>query len=68
LFVKPGLMPSEFSRWLHDAFLNRQAADYGAERPMTTADVEGLLDRARDFVVGERERLERSPSQTRGEE
>ena len=31
LYVKPALLPKDFSRWLHDAFLNRQATDYGAE-------------------------------------
>ena len=27
LYIKPALLPTDFSRWLHDAFLNRQAAD-----------------------------------------
>jgi uncharacterized protein (UPF0332 family) len=30
MYVKPELLRKEFSRWLHEAFLHRQAADYGA--------------------------------------
>jgi uncharacterized protein (UPF0332 family) len=30
LYVKPALFRPELSRWLHDAFLRRQTADYGS--------------------------------------
>jgi uncharacterized protein (UPF0332 family) len=30
LYVKPSLLPKDLSRCLHDAFVNRQAAEYGA--------------------------------------
>jgi uncharacterized protein len=59
-FVKPGLLPTEFSRWLHDAFLNRQAADYGAELTLASEDIERLLSRAGDFVAGVRDLLKNS--------
>jgi uncharacterized protein (UPF0332 family) len=36
-FIKPGLLPKDFSRWLHEAFLNRQAADYGSELKLVPA-------------------------------
>jgi uncharacterized protein len=58
LFVKPGLLPRELSQWLHDAFLNRQAADYGAELALTRSEVECVLGHAREFVAGVRRHLD----------
>lgn len=52
LYVRPTLLPKEFSRWLHDAFLHRQAADYGVELSVSRDEIELLLARARDFVAG----------------
>jgi uncharacterized protein len=57
LYVKPALVPKEFSRWLHDAFLNRQAADYGSELTLSPDDIETLLAHARDFLAGVRQYL-----------
>jgi uncharacterized protein (UPF0332 family) len=57
LYVRPALLPKEFSRWLHDAFLNRQAADYGSDLKLSTEDIEALLVHARDFLAGVRQHL-----------
>ena len=63
LYVKPGLIPREFSRWLHDAFLTRQAADYGTELTLSRDEMEGLIGHAREFVTGVRRYLDaKSPS------
>ena len=63
LYVKPELLPREFSRWLHDAFLNRQSADYGAEVALARDEIDTLLSHARDFLAGVRRLLETSPPQ-----
>jgi len=57
LYVKPALLPRDFSRWLHDAFLNRQAADYGAELNLSREDIDALVAHARDFLAGVRQFL-----------
>jgi uncharacterized protein (UPF0332 family) len=65
LYVKPALLPKDFSRWLHDAFLNRQAADYGSELKLSHEDIEVLVAHARDFLAGIRQFLGPSgPSRT----
>jgi uncharacterized protein (UPF0332 family) len=58
LFVKSGLLPREFSQWLHDGFSNRQAADYGVELVHIPLEVESLLAHAREFVAGVRRHLQ----------
>lgn len=60
-YVKPALFRKEFSRWLHEAFLHRQAADYGAELTLTRDEIDGLLANAREFVGGVREYLDTIP-------
>ena len=57
LYVKPALLPRDFSRWLHDAFLNRQAADYGSELNLSQEDIDALVAHARDFLAGVRQFL-----------
>ena len=52
LYVKPALLPKEFSRWLHDAFLHRQAADYGVDLSISRDEIETLLAHAREFLAG----------------
>jgi len=64
LFIKPEALPREFSRWLHDAFLSRQAADYGSELTLARADLDSLLAHARDFVAGVRTYLTSSAPRT----
>ena len=55
--MKPALLPKEFSRWLHEAFLQRQSADYGAEVDLSSDEIATLLTRARDFLAGVRRHL-----------
>ena len=50
LYVKPEVFRADLSRWLHKAFLHRQAADYGAEQTLTRPEIEALIVQARDFV------------------
>jgi len=57
LYVKPALLPRDFSRWLHDAFLNCQAADYGSELNLSREDIDALVAHARDFLAGVRQFL-----------
>ena len=57
LYVKPALLPRDFSRWLHDAFLNHQAADYGSELNLSREDIDALVAHARDFLAGVRQFL-----------
>jgi uncharacterized protein (UPF0332 family) len=64
-YIKSALLPQEFSRWLHEAFLNRQAADYGAELALSRDEIDRLLAHARDFLSGVREYLETNAPQTR---
>ena len=61
LYVKPALLPKEFSRWLHDAFLNRQSVDYGAEVSLSGDEIDMLLSHARDFLAGVRSYLDANP-------
>ena len=63
LYVRPALLPKDFSRWLHDAFLNRQAADYGSELTLSREDIDALLTHARDFLAGVRQHLDASALQ-----
>ncbi len=63
LYIKPALLPKDFSRWLHDAFLNRQAADYGSELTLSREDIDGLLAHARDFLAGVHQYLGIQPLQ-----
>jgi uncharacterized protein (UPF0332 family) len=57
LYVKTALLPKDFSPWLHDAFLNRRAADYGSELTLSREDIDALLAHARDFLAGVRQFL-----------
>lgn len=58
-FVKPGVLPKDFSRWLHDGFSERQDADYGTDFGRTVADASESVRRAREFVAGVRDLLRR---------
>jgi uncharacterized protein (UPF0332 family) len=51
LYVKPEVFRADLSRWLHKAFLHRQAADYGAEQTLTRPEIEALIAQAREFVA-----------------
>jgi uncharacterized protein (UPF0332 family) len=58
-FVKPSTLPKDFSRWLHDAFSERQEADYGTDFGRTAEDAAESVRRAREFVAGVRDLLKR---------
>lgn len=60
-YVKPALFRKEFSRWLHEAFLHRQAADYGGELALSRDEIDNLLSNAREFVAGVRQYLDAHP-------
>lgn len=49
-FIKSNLLPKDLSRWLHDAFEQRQNADYGSEFSLSSAAVSQLIENARTFV------------------
>lgn len=59
-FVKPGTLPKDFSRWLHEAFSERQDADYATEFQRTIAEAEELNKHARQFLTEVRSLLARS--------
>jgi uncharacterized protein (UPF0332 family) len=61
VYVKPALLRKEFSRWLHEAFLRRQAVDYGAEADLSRDEIDTLLAHAREFLAGVRQYLEAHP-------
>ncbi len=50
-YVKPQLFSQELSRSLHQAFLHRQAADYGTEQHLSKDAIQTLLTHAREFVA-----------------
>ena len=60
-YVKPAVFRKEFSRWLHAAFLHRQAVDYGAEVALTRDEIDLLLAHAREFLSGVRQHLDAHP-------
>ena len=60
LYVKPEVFRADLSRWLHKAFLHRQAADYGAEQTLTRPEIEALVEEAREFVGEVRGHFNRS--------
>jgi len=51
-YVKPGIFPKEFSKWLHDAFNLRQRSDYTVQYIPSSEEAENLLMQARSFVDG----------------
>lgn len=59
-YIKPGTLPRDFSRWLHDAFTYRQNADYGTEFAMTRESIRELAHNAESFVAGVTEHLRAS--------
>lgn len=50
-FVKTGTFGKELSKWLHEAFQERQRADYAELSVVTVDDAERALDHARLFVM-----------------
>lgn len=52
IYVKPGVLPKDFSRWLHEAFNQRQTADYATEFRLSADALRQLLQHAGAFVHG----------------
>jgi uncharacterized protein (UPF0332 family) len=50
-YSKPAVLPRELSVWLHDAFTQRNKADYAEEFTLTRAAIDELLSHAREFVT-----------------
>lgn len=50
-FVKPGLVPKEFHKWLQAAFTKRQVSDYEFIATVDEADVAGLQRNAEQFLA-----------------
>lgn len=50
-FVHTGVFPRELSRWLHQAFRQRLAADYAPLHTVTEDEARQVLDEARQFVA-----------------
>lgn len=49
-FVKPGIIPKEFSKALHRAFELRQKGDYMEDAEITMSDIEEIRPLAEDLV------------------
>jgi uncharacterized protein (UPF0332 family) len=58
-FVKKGIFPRDFSRWLQEAFDLRQRADYRELFAVTQDRTERVLAHAKEFLVGVRAYIER---------
>lgn len=56
-FMKPGVLPAEMGRFLHQAFEMRQTGDYEEEAGLTREDARLTLDAAVKFVESSREKL-----------
>jgi uncharacterized protein (UPF0332 family) len=49
-FVKEGLFPREFSKWLHDAFELRQRSDYPPLHQVSHDEAARTIENATSFV------------------
>ena len=49
-YVKTGIFPKDFSRWLHNAFDLRQRSDYAAKYSLSKEEAEETLQNAISFV------------------
>ena len=58
-FVKTGVFPKEFSRWLHDAFDLRQRSDYSPEAFIGKDKAAEIYKQAESFVNHVKTELER---------
>jgi len=59
-FVKTGVFPREFSRWLHDAFDLRQRSDYAPEASIGKDKAAEIQKHAESFVHHVKTELERT--------
>ena len=51
LYAKEGIIDPKFHRWLLDAFDQRIVGDYGVEAVITQADVEQIIEHAKEFLA-----------------
>ena len=56
-YVKEGVFPKEFSRWIHGAFDLRQRSDYATWHQITQEVAQDTYRDACDFVKGVKENL-----------
>jgi uncharacterized protein (UPF0332 family) len=56
-FVKKGVFPKDFSRWLHKAFERRIEVDYGEMVEVTQGVAMRVLEQATEFVDAVRQHL-----------
>ena len=56
-FIKPGHLPKEMSKFLHQAFDTRLAGDYDEEAELTSADALQILESAVAFIKSAKETL-----------
>jgi len=57
-YIKPGIFPKDFSKWLHDAFNLRQRSDYMVPYIPSAEEAEQVIVRARTFLDAIRKQLE----------
>ncbi|MHB8419823.1 MAG: HEPN domain-containing protein [Myxococcales bacterium] len=60
-FIKTDKLDAKLHRWLIDAFDQRIGGDYDAEASFSNEDVEGTIQRAREFLQAVRDLFERGP-------
>ncbi len=58
--VRPGKVPRELSRWIHDAFEARQEADYADQGGDVLSVAESTLTNAQQFVSQIRSAIEKA--------
>ncbi|MCD6531975.1 HEPN domain-containing protein [bacterium] len=56
-FVRTGIFPKEFGRWLSEAFDSRLKGDYFISVDITREEAEKVLESAKKFVAGVKEYL-----------
>ncbi|MBW1982753.1 MAG: HEPN domain-containing protein [Deltaproteobacteria bacterium] len=56
-YAKPGILPKEFSKWLHEAFNLRQRSDYSPQFNLTADEVDRILRNASFFLAEVKELL-----------
>ena len=58
LYAKDGIVDPKFHRWLLDAFDQRIIGDYGVEAVITQADVEQMIEHAKELLATARRILQ----------
>ena len=58
MYAKDGIVDPKFHRWLLDAFDQRIIGDYGVEAVITQADVEQMIEHAKELLATARRILQ----------